>query len=343
MRKRYAKAENIFLTLLCMGVCFGCASDQQMENTIHEQEMIQDALSEEEQSTENETTTENRVQESTEQEEEPEASSHEEQLLSNKEQFYQYAQEQGIDAQTAADYLQILMEDDVFQNGVMELTGLQIGDMDGNGQLDMIVVVQNVQEKYLYGTGALWFYMNEDEPYCFLDEDCPYFGWYSTFCADLDNDDFMEITFCAQGTGCGGVGDHYKAVFKYKDHAVSQMRLPGDYEEDSDSGLEVVVFQETEADSYSAYCPWLQERIDFRAENVEGWELPGIAQAVGGNARGFYSLCPVEYEGRKVLQASEYLYGEGGVAHGVGIAQFLITWKEDGTPQVLKWWIEEFQ
>jgi len=343
MRKRYAKAGNIFLTLLCMGVCFGCASGQQMENTIHEQEMIQDALSEEEQGTENETATENRVQESSEQEKEPEASSCEEQLCSNEEQFYQYAQEQGIDAQTAAGYLQILMEDDIFQNGVMELAGLQIGDFDGNGQLDMMVVVQDVEQKYLYGTGALWFYMNEDKPYCFLDEDCPYFGWYSTFCADLDKDGSVEITFCAQGTGCGGTGDHYKAVFKYIDHSIEQMQLPSDYEAEDERGLNVVVFQEPETDSYSAYCPWFGERIDFHADNVEEWDLPDTAQDVGGNARGFYDLRPVEYEGRSVLQASEYLYGEGGVAHGVGIAQFLITWKEDGTPEVLKWWIEEFQ
>ena len=42
-----------------------------------------------------------------------------------------------------------------------------------------------------------------------------------------------------------------------------------------------------------------------------------------------------------MLQASEYLYGEGGVAHYVATAQFLITWEKDGTPKALKWWIEE--
>lgn len=42
-----------------------------------------------------------------------------------------------------------------------------------------------------------------------------------------------------------------------------------------------------------------------------------------------------------MMQASEYLYGEGGIVHNVATAQFLITWEEDGTPKVLKWWIEE--
>lgn len=44
---------------------------------------------------------------------------------------------------------------------------------------------------------------------------------------------------------------------------------------------------------------------------------------------------------KKVLQASEYLHGEGGIVHDVAIAQFLITWEKDGTPKVVKWWIEE--
>ena len=147
--------------------------------------------------------------------------------------------------------------------------------------------------------------------------------------------------FSAQGTGCGAVGDSYKAVFKYRNHAIERMRLPSDLDEDYDCGLCIDVIQEPETDQYSAYCPYLDERISFHAKNIEGWDLPNTAESVGGNARGFFNLCTAQYQGKKVLQASEYLYGEGGVVHCVATAQFLITWDEDGTPKVLKWWIEE--
>ncbi|MDE6940533.1 MAG: hypothetical protein K2P40_06295, partial [Lachnospiraceae bacterium] len=92
---------------------------------------------------------------------------------------------------------------------------------------------------------------------------------------------------------------------------------------------------------YTAYSPYSHEEISFRAQNIEGWSLPGTAEPVGGEVRGFYNLRVAQYEGKKVLQASEYLNGEGGIVHNVATAQFLITWREDGTPEVVKWWIEE--
>lgn len=358
MKKRVIRVGKIILISICIGVSFGCSSDQREGRLATTQEVMQSS-SQVEQETEEETIGEGEttVQESDNQVEATQEDgveafgqteySQEDQLRRNEEKFYEEAQYQGIGQQEADTYLQVLMDDNIFQNGVMELTGLRIADMDGNGQTDMLVVVQNVQEKYLYGTGGLWFYMNEDEPYCFFEEECPYFGWYSSFWADLDDDDNVEITFCAQGTGCGGTGDHYKAVFKYRNHAIERMQLPSDYEEEfeetyNEYGLRVRVFQEPEAGRYRAYCTSLDEWISFHAENSEGWELPDTVCQAGGNAGGFYDLRVAEYEGKKVLQASEYLYGEGGVPYGVAEAQFLITWKKDGTPQVLKWWVEEY-
>lgn len=60
-------------------------------------------------------------------------------------------------------------------------------------------------------------------------------------------------------------------------------------------------------------------------------------------ANGVESGCDlrcVEYKGGYAVEASEYLYGEGGHAHGVGIAKFIIVWDEDGNSRVDKWWIE---
>lgn len=350
------KAKMVSLMLLCVGVLCGCAARQKSEESMKGQEAqgvlteeeqsgtVQSALEEEGQEETGESAFAGASQESGGVAPEKEEYDPEDQIRKNQEKFYEEAGKQGISQQEARACLQILMDDNIFRDGVMELTGLRIADIDGNGQTDMLVVVQDVQEKFLYGTGGLWFYMNEDEPYCFYEEECPYFGWYSSFWADLDDDGHVEITFCAQGTGCGGTGDHYKAVFKYRDHSIERMQLPSDHDDEASGeyGLDVYVFQEPEADSYSARCVRLDEQVSFRAENTEGWDLPDAVRQAGCNVGGFYDLRVAEYEGKKVLQASEYLCGEGGVPHGVAEARFLITWDRDGTPQVLKWWVEAY-
>lgn len=357
MRGMVRKAKMISLMLLCVGVLCGCAARQKSEESMRGQGTAQGVLTEEEQSGTAQSALAEEGQEETGESAfagalqesgggapEKEEYDPEDQIRKNQEKFYEEAGKQGISQQEARACLQVLMEDNIFRDGVMELTGLRIADIDGNGQTDMLVVVQDVQEKFLYGTGGLWFYMNEDEPYCFYEEECPYFGWYSSFWADLDDDGHVEITFCAQGTGCGGTGDHYKAVFKYRDHSIERMQLPSDHDDEASGEyrLDVYVFQEPEADSYSARCARLDEQVSFRAENAEGWDLPDAVRQAGCNVGGFYDLRVAEYEGKKVLQASEYLCGEGGVPHGVAEARFLITWDRDGTPQVLKWWVEAY-
>lgn len=350
------KAKMVSLMLLCVGVLCGCAARQKSEESMKGQEAqgvlteeeqsgtAQSALAEERQEETGESAFAGASQESGGGAPEKEEYDPKDQIRKNQEKFYEEAGKQGISQQEARACLQVLMDDNIFRDGVMELTGLRIADIDGNGQTDMLVVVQDVQEKFLYGTGGLWFYMNEDEPYCFYEEECPYFGWYSSFWADLDDDGHVEITFCAQGTGCGGPGDHYKAVFKYRDHLIERMQLPSDHDDEASGEyrLDVYVFQEPEADSYSARCARLDEQVSFRAENTGGWDLPDAVRQAGCNVGGFYDLRVAEYEGKKVLQASEYLCGEGGVPHGVAEARFLITWDRDGTPQVLKWWVEAY-
>ncbi len=43
---------------------------------------------------------------------------------------------------------------------------------------------------------------------------------------------------------------------------------------------------------------------------------------------------------KNAIEVSEYLYGEGGIVHGVGRAKFLIVWDADGTGYIVKWWID---
>ncbi len=252
--------------------------------------------------------------------------------------FYEAADNHGIASGDAEAYLAVLERDNVFRDGTMELTGLIIEDMDGNGQRDMLVMVVDGEEKPFYGGGCIWFYMNEDKPYCFDEEACSYYGWFDAFWVDIDNDENTEIVVSMQGTGCGAAGDSYKLVLKYQDHSMERMELPSQLEDDT--GLRISVTQYPEENSYSAYCQYLDETISFRSENAEDWELPQTAQEVGGNVRGYYDLRCVEYEGGNALLASEYLNGEGGIAHQVGTAQFMIVWDEKGRSSIAKWWIE---
>lgn len=329
------RAGSIFLILLCVGLTFACAVSQKAPDQEETQEVVQSSLPEEMQKIEEENIIQNKPDG---QEEEFSPKKQEEK---NIEDFFEVVYAQGIDRNLSEKLFQRLSEDGIFQNGAMKITGLVIDDIDGNGQMDMLVMVLDAKEPAFYGSGGLWFYMNEDEPYCFDDEECSFYGWYDAFWVDIDNDENVEIIFSAEGTGCGAVGDSYKAVFKYKDHNIEKMALPSDLEESYDQGLRVELIQEPEADRYSAYCPYFGERIFFQGKNFTEGNIPYEAEIAGGNVRGYFNLCEAEYDGKKVLQASEYLHGEGGIVHDVAIAQFLITWEKDGTPKVVKWWIEE--
>lgn len=338
MKKGLENTGGILIICLCVGLGILYAFCQRMgnapkevkkEKTLQMVQTVQKLLPEDADGTGQEAEKENEV------------FSPENQLKINEEEFYAEAKKQKVEANQAEELFGRLMEDEIFRKGAMALTGLVIDDIDGNGQADMLVMVLDGEEPAFYGSGGLWIYMNEDEPYCFDEEDCSFYGWFYAFWEDIDNDENVEIVFSAQGTGCGAVGDSYKAIFKYKNHRIERMELPSDFEEDYDCGLGVELIQESEADRYSAYCPYFNEKILFHGKNIEGWELPDTPQVTGGNVRGFFNLCPVEYEGKTVLQASEYLHGEGGTVHCVGIANFLITWEKDGTPRAIKWWIEE--
>lgn len=357
MRKWMGRTGRIFLMLLCVMTCTSCASGQ--EGQAEQERQAEETNAQDEQavpefSAEAENGAENRMPGETGGGEEARSDeapttretefSPESQMRENKEQFLEKAKAQEVETEPAEELYERLLADGIFRDGEMALTGLVIDDIDGNGQTDMLVMVLDAAERPFYGSGGLWFYMNEDEPYCFEEEACSFYGWFDAFWEDVDNDENVEIVFSAEGTGCGAAGDCYKAVFKYKGDAIERMELPSDLEEDYDHGLRVELVQEPVENVYSAYCPYLDDLISFRGENAGSRELPESPQIAGGNARGFYHLQAVEYEGKKALQASEYLYGEGGTVHNVATAQFLITWEKDGTPKVLKWWIlDDFQ
>lgn len=261
--------------------------------------------------------------------------------------FYQVAKEDyGLSSQEAQSWFDIVTEDDIFGGGAREINNLLFDDIDGNGKTDMIIMVQETEKKYLYGTGAMYFYMNDEEPYCFADEECPFF-WPANICyADLNGDGNVEIAFALQGTGNGGSGDWYKAIFSYTGSTMERMEFPVDGNSDySDDEFMVDVIMEPEPDTYTAYCPYFDETITFQASNLyEGDDqkeyLAEAPKRVGGNSRGYYDLQIVEWEGRNALQVREYLCGEGGNVHCVGWAYFIFVWDEQNNCSVADWRVE---
>ena len=260
----------------------------------------------------------------------------------NTEKFYEIAKgDYGLSQKQAQDWFVKAMEDDIFNGGVRELSGLLFDDIDGNGKTDMVIMVNEFVSWVEHGTGALYFYMNQDKGYCFQDENFPYFGidGQDMCWADLDGDGCVEIAFGLEGTGNGGSGDWYQAILRYTGNDMERLEIPSEYEDETE--IYVNVIMEPEKDTYSAYCPYLNETITFQASNA--WDDPDFSQmprSVGHECRGFYDPQIVTYEGRKAIQYSEYLYGEGGIAHGVGRANFILVWDKDGNGSVADWWVE---
>ena len=90
---------------------------------------------------------------------------------------------------------------------------------------------------------------------------------------------------------------------------MERMEFPSETYEDDDRRIYIEITQESQADMYSAYCPYLDETIAFEAENI--FE-PGETRIVGNNVGGYCKAYGTEYEGRDALVVSEYLCGEGG-------------------------------
>ena len=262
----------------------------------------------------------------------------------NTEKFYQVAEEDyGLSYEQTQSWYDIVMKDDIFTGGLREISGLLFDDIDGNCEMDMLIRVQETEMKYMYGTGALYFYMNGEKTYCFEDENFPYFGDTYIRYADLNGDGSVEVAYETQGTGVGAVGDWHMAVFSYKGNIMERLEIPSDL--DDNVGIKIDVIMETEQDTYAAYCPYFNESITFQAVNA--WEgdmqKEYLAQApigVGGNCRGYCGLQVVTWEGRNALQVGEYLSGEGGTMHWVGWAYFVLVWDEQGNGSVTDWWVE---
>ncbi len=281
--------------------------------------------------------------------------------------FQEKGREQGIAMAELKNAYRRLLADDLWNGAAWRRTGLpedfnrrindwQIGDLDGNGQADMIVTAGDGPADC---PGEIWLYLNEEPVYVLKDETAYYeedIG-FSFFCtpplmADLDNDGNPELLF---GVFADGAADRVIYLFRQKGSRWEecQTELPDYSEFWLESGIRVSVSMadnhtgDTDADSYEAYCPLLDERREFKAKSRSEYfgDNDTGERMSGGNVLGVYGFECVEYKGRNALQCREALqwddsYVLGGV---IGDAVFIFVWDEEGVCRVADWRVEAYR
>ena len=265
-------------------------------------------------------------------------------------EFYDIVEEVEVSDKELEEWCKKMLEDNLLQDGKFRLTACEISDLDQNGQKDMIVMVVKPGDSCIDAPGCIYIYFNDEPLYCFEDEDEDYdkreISTYDLgFCnrcqaGDIDNDGNLELMISIYNGGNGGTGGREHIILKHKDNTFEEMELSEDMGEKNVWELYVSVGMGNRENLYEAYCPYLDDTVEFYSDNAYPFESKNAGRGAGSNCRGFYDYRCVEYEGKNALQCSEYLYGEGGIAHSVGSAEFIIVWDEEGECDVAKWWVE---
>ena len=269
--------------------------------------------------------------------------------------FLEAGRERGITRSELKDVYRRLLADDLWNGATWnymseeynrQINDWVIDDLDGNGQTDMVVMA---------GTGGgmvpgeIWLYLNGEPAYILKDETAYYeedfafgFGfWEIPRLGDFDNDGNPELVFEVFNGGNGGPGGRDICLFRRVGDKWMECRkeLPNDREWSGEPGLHIGVAC-IGVDRYEAYCPYLDERIEFDGKNNREIGEDEYGRLGGGNVWGFYDLKCVKYEGKNALECREFLCGEGGTAHGVGEAVFTLAWDADGVCRVADWRVE---
>lgn len=268
-------------------------------------------------------------------------------------EFLAKGKEQGIANAELKSFYRRLLADDLWESAEFwgfnrQINDWVIADLDGNGQRDMLVVAG---EGGALCPGEVWLYFNGEPVHILKDEkdyyeNHFYFGfsfWEDPWMADVDNDGNPELLFAVGNGGNGGPGGRNTCLFRRTgDKWVECLEeLPKDYGkwDEIEAGLWVQVTC-IGADRYEAYCPYLDEHIEFDGKNNREIGEDEFGRVGGSNVRDFYDFKCVKYKGKNALQCREYLCGEGGNVHCVGNAVFLLAWDADGVCHVADWWVE---
>lgn len=276
-----------------------------------------------------------------------------------KELFMKYGGGQEVPTSELERLYKKLLSDDVWKNESRELRDLLLGDFDGDGQTDMIVMAGS-RSKEEWDAGGISFYFNEEPVYIYEKEGCCYsFGFWQPPCVgDIDNDGNAELILEVFNGGNGGSGGrdfvylrHTGETWEAIDEPWNMYRnlFSADWEYDTEQGhggyneagvdISITCIGE---DRYEAYCKCLDERIEFDAENSMEPEKINFGGECGANSRGFFGFECIGYRGQNALKCMEYLYGEGGIAHGIGVAVFVFVWDGNSKFDLAEWWVESF-
>ncbi|MDE7199254.1 MAG: LysM peptidoglycan-binding domain-containing protein [Lachnospiraceae bacterium] len=262
--------------------------------------------------------------------------------------FLEKGKERGIANAELKSFYRRLLADDLWESAEFwgfnrQISDWVIEDLDGNGQRDMLVMAG---EGGALCPGEIWLYFNGAPAYILKDEknyyeDDSFFGfsfWEDPWMTDVDNDGNLELFFSVFNGGNGGAGGRDGCLFRRVGNGWEECtkELPNDYDV---AELRVYVTF-IDVDRYEAYCPYLDERIEFDSKNSREIREDEFGSVAGANIRGFFDFKCVKYKGKNALQCREYLCGEGGNVHCVGIAVFILEWDADGVCSVADWWVE---
>lgn len=267
--------------------------------------------------------------------------------------FLEEGKKRGLDEARLRRFFGRLLADDIWNSAVCDERERQIndwviGDLDGNGQDDMIVMAG---EGRVFVPGEIRLYLNGEPAYVLKDESAYYeeqfcFGssfWEEPFMADLDNDGSLELLFAAGNGGNGGPGGRNTCLFRRVGNKWVECleELPNDCGEWCGDEIELHIDVTcTGVNRYEAYCPYVDERMEFDGQNIREIGEHEYGRVGGANVRGFFGFERVTYKGKNAIKCREYLSGEGGNAHGVGEAVFILVWDTDGVCRVADWWVE---
>ncbi len=277
---------------------------------------------------------------------------------SNLKTWLEMAADAGMSNEEAMKWYNRFQEDNIFLNNGYIGSGLQFIDADGNGEKDVFLLTMEdynsfnkLKDPEFYS--YFYVYMNSDPVYNVkqdFEKGSVYHFWQQNIVTgDFDQDGFIEIAYNICTGGNGGAGSSDKGVLKYHNHELSKIKLPNDLDNDfGDVGLQVQVLAGEKENSFAAYCPYVEQTVEFngpkyRLESDVITAKPQEGENVGGNVRGYCSMEVVRSEGRDYLLLEEFLHGEIGINDGVGLAQFLVEWNSDGESRVIEFTMQELE
>ncbi len=276
-----------------------------------------------------------------------------------QDKWTELAKEQGLSEKQAQELYSRFENDGLLTEDYYECRDFKKKDLDGDGQEDYAAVFglrAGAITPDSYEMSRVAIYINGGLAYKkAIPDGVTIYGFDDILSGDVDDDGLTEVVYDGYTGGNGASGSFYKEILKYRNGSLTPMKFPNDLDIDSASEdiLDPGLFVEVRigkggigSDSYEAYCPYLDQTVEYTAENarMDDGSLYDSnmkkGDVAGGNVRGYSGFEIVTRDGREYLRGWEYLSGEIGIVQNTGIAWFLMDWNRKGEPEVLEFTVE---